>query len=139
MLLDETDSDAIAALLVGRRIVSAEIGTFWITDHQAYDGKMILDDGTELYLLANDGCGGCTNGYYELVEVAKVDNIITSAGVEITEIRTDPYEADTTYSIYVIADNTRINVADFQGDDGNGYYGTGFKLFVAFPGEQTNV
>jgi hypothetical protein len=35
-----------------------------------------------------------------------------------------------TYRIFVFADAVEINVAEFVGSDGNGYYGTGFTLTV---------
>jgi hypothetical protein len=32
-----------------------------------------------------------------------------------------------------MADNEQINVATFEGSDGNGYYGTGFSITVLKP------
>jgi hypothetical protein len=34
------------------------------------------------------------------------------------------------YRLFVYAANDRINVLSVEGDDGNGYYGTGFTLTV---------
>jgi hypothetical protein len=61
-----------------------------------------------------------------------VDNIITAARVECAPDASDDPEG--TYRIFVVADAVEINVAEFVGSDGNGYYGTGFELFVV-PGE----
>ena len=50
------------------------------------------------------------------------DNAITN--VEVVQ---DEYE--TVFSIFVYADDTRINLVTYEGDD-NGYYGTGYYLRV---------
>lgn len=34
------------------------------------------------------------------------------------------------YSIFVFSENTKINLMRFDGSDGNGYYGTGYRLLV---------
>lgn len=136
---DHTSGDKIAAVLVGRRIVEAEKGEFDFPGRDRWaasaDGRLVLDDGTVLYLTGNDGGCACSAGCYPLDKVATVDNIITSARVEA-----DPHDEDEawgtggrengTYRIFVIADNIEINVAEFVGTDGNGYYGTGFEITV---------
>jgi hypothetical protein len=43
----------------------------------------------------------------------------------------DYHVGDGYYRIFVFADNRRINVASFDGSDGNGYYGTGWWLAVS--------
>lgn len=37
------------------------------------------------------------------------------------------------YKIFVFADNQQINLATFEGTDGNGYYGTGYCIEVFDP------
>lgn len=37
------------------------------------------------------------------------------------------------YRIFVFTENQRINLMQFDGTDGNGYYGTGFWLLVRPP------
>ena len=139
---DENNTDEIAALLIGRRIISAEKGRFdaparydWSSTSHA-EGRLVLDDGTELYLTGNDGGCSCGAGDYELDKVAAVDNVITAARVEAKPTGDDydnGYQGDGAYRIFVIADATEINVAEFIGSDGNGYYGTGFALSVVHP------
>lgn len=134
---DETDRDAIAALFVGRRIVEAEKGA---SDYPGRDkrwddlaeGRLVLDDGTVLYLTGHDGGCSCGAGDYELESVAAVDNIITSVRVECSPDG-DDIAGDGSYRIFVFADAAEINVAEFVGSDGNGYYGTGFSLTVVRP------
>lgn len=127
--------DEIAALLVGRRIVRAEKGSFDHPDRRVWgglaEGRLTLDDGTELYLTGNDGGCSCSAGCYPLEKVAAADNVITSARVEASPSGDDyGNSGDGTYRIFVFAENQEINVAEFVGSDGNGYYGTGFSLTV---------
>jgi hypothetical protein len=81
--LNETDEAEIAGLLVGHRIVEAETGRL---DHpellrrsrygreyyegRRAEGRLVLDDGTTLYLFGNAGCGGCISGNYPLEKLA---------------------------------------------------------------------
>lgn len=141
----EENPDEIAALFVGRRIVSAEKGNFdypgrssW---HDHAEGRLVLDDGTTLYLTGHEGGCSCGAGDYDLSSLATVDNIITSARVEAAPSGDDYGQyGDGRYSIFVFAENEEINVAEFVGSDGNGWYGTGFSLTVvpADSGEVTS-
>jgi hypothetical protein len=137
----EDDADKIAALLIGRRIVRAEMGSFpeqprdyW---QDPWEGRLTLDDGTLLYLAGHDGGCSCSAGCYPLEKVAAADNVITSARVEcLPHDDSEPWEGGResgTYRIFVFADAVEINVAEFVGTDGNGYYGTGFSLTVVRP------
>lgn len=92
------------------------------------DAELILDNGTVLEVRGNEGCGGCSNGWYYLTALNKCDNAITN--VEIVE---DEYE--TVFSIFVYADDACINLVTYEGDD-NGYYGVGYYLRVKVKGEQ---
>lgn len=42
----------------------------------------------------------------------------------------DIYPDSHTYRIFVLAQDQRFELAAFDGDDGNGYYGTGFWFTV---------
>lgn len=133
----ENDGDQIAALLIGHRIVAAEKGEFdypgrgW---NEKAEGRLVLDDGTVLYLTGHEGGCSCGAGDYPLGSVAAVDNIITAARVECSpssdDWDKDEDDGEGAYRIFVIADAVEINVAEFTGTDGNGYYGTGFSLTV---------
>ena len=94
------------------------------------DGTITLDDGTELYIHGNDGCGGCESGWYWLENVYKQGSRrarIMSAYVDYDE---DDKEPPSVYTIFVMVDGnpTQLPLATVRGDDGNGYYGTGFTL-----------
>lgn len=110
------------SLLLGRKIVKTEK----IGDQEAV---LVLDDGTELVAIGNEGCGGCGNGWYYLDELNECDNVITN--VECC-VEYDRY--DDVYHLFVYADNRKINCMQYSGSD-NGYYGTGYDLYIRKPGE----
>lgn len=138
--LNENDHDAIEALLLGRRIVLAERGTVKIPGREdgwdvRAEGVLTLDDGTRIYVHGNDGGCSCGSGDYELTHLATVDNVITSVRFD-DQPSDDDYVSDEVqgwYRIFVVADATEINIASFEGSDGNGYYGTGYQLLVKRP------
>jgi hypothetical protein len=134
----EDNDQEITDLLIGHRIVSAEMGDVgdypgrgW--EYRRPQGLLTLDDGTKLYLAGNE-CSCCAQ--YDLEKVASVDNIITAVRVECDPDadRADRYDTEPgVYRIFVLADAVEINVAEFVGTDGSGYYGTGFELAVVRP------
>lgn len=83
--------------------------------------EITLDDGVELIAMGNEGCGGCSNGWYFLTHVETCDNAIM--GVEVLN------EQEERYSIFVMTEDKRINMLTYKGYD-NGYYGVGFYLEV---------
>lgn len=129
--LDEGNRDEITTLLLGRKVTRV-------------DGEhLLLDDGTVIKAIGNDGCGGCASGWYDLSVLNGVDNIITRVdfdyrpagdGIdpEFDEGDTDAPvdEWDGYYRVFVYAGDQRVNLMQFDGSDGNGYYGTGFDLLV---------
>ncbi len=137
--LDQTAEADIQKLLLGRRIVGAEKGSFDFPGREWREpasGRLTLDDGTQIYVLPNQGGCACSAGDYELTSLATVDNIITSVRLAAEGEKDDWGYGSTSYRIYVVADATEINAVQIDGDDGNGYYGTGYELFVINPGGQ---
>lgn len=133
-LISHENSERIAALLEGRRIVAAEEVSGRVkpsNDYlREYEARLTLDDGTVLYVVPNYGCGCCTSGNYWVESVATVDNIITRAGVAAND-----HEGGDRYTIYVVADDVQINAVTVDGFEGNGYYGAGFELVVEVPND----
>lgn len=125
--------ESLSDVLVGRKIVHAEIGGDnypQVGYYQRAEGALVLDDGTKLYLAGNEGCGGCSSGWYELEHVATVDNVITRVRVVEDPDNDDREYTGGKYEIFVYADNEKVNIATFKGSDGNGYYGSGFTFEV---------
>lgn len=89
-------------------------------------GTMILDDGTVLRIIANEGCGGCYNGWYYLNELNKCDNIITNVELVYDQKNYD----DEVIQIFVLAEDKRIKIIDVDSNEGNGYYGRGFTIYI---------
>lgn len=115
---NETDHDAIADLLVGRRVVKVS------------DDTLQLDDGRTLTFVGNDGGCACNAGCYDLTALNDVDNIITRVDFINAPSGDDFGDGEGRYEIFVFADNQLINLATFTGTDGNGYYGTGYTITV---------
>ena len=68
-----------------------------------------LDNGLVLEIQPNQGC--CCGA---------VDDVDESDGWSNTH----------SYKIFVYAENTKIKLLQVDGDDGNGYYGTGYEIVV---------
>jgi hypothetical protein len=116
MQYDEKSGDeAYAELFIGRKVVEAR------------DSHLLLDDGTALKVVPNDGGCSCGAGDYRISEMNTCDNIITGASLQ--ESSADGEDGHV-YRLFVYAANDRINVLSVEGDDGNGYYGTGFTITV---------
>lgn len=120
-----TNPNDLAPTIVGHKIVSVE-KLAAVADWGHQRGTITLDDGRTLLIEANEGCGGCSNGWYYLTELNGCDNVITR--VEETEERLPDGEDAYRYTLYVYAENKRIAAAVVEGDDGNGYYGTGYRM-----------
>lgn len=112
------DEKGITDLLLYRKIVKVE------------DDTLVLDNGLRLEVIANQGCGGCSNGWYYLTELNECDNVITNVEfVEDDDYEDDGYN-DNSYKIFVYAEDKRIKILQVDGSDGNGYYGTGYSIRV---------
>lgn len=113
-LSEHSTSEDYAALLVGHKIVKAQNDALW------------TDDGRKLKILPNQGGCVCSAGDYEVTALNTCNNIITSAELEHYE----KGSAENIWRLFVYADNQKINAFEVSGDDGNGYYGTGFTVYV---------
>ena len=106
----------IEDLLLYRKIVNVENNTLY------------LDNGVELEVCPNEGCGGCNSGWYELTELNECDNAITS--VEFCCENVEGSYCEKSYKIFVFAENKKIKILQVDGTDGNGWYGTGYSIIV---------
>lgn len=114
--LDECDEEEIRELLVGRKV--------------KVDGdNLILDNGIVLEVIANEGCGGCSSGWYSITKLNEVDNAITNVEFDCDgDVANE--DDDTSYKIFVFCEDTRIKLLQVDGSDGNGFYGTGYTIIV---------
>ncbi len=117
------DNEAeIKELLMYRKIIKVDEDTLY------------LDNGVELKVLPNEGCGGCCNGWYGIEELNGCDNAITNVEFECEKINPDDaWSEEYSYKIFVYAEDTKIKIVQVDGNDGNGYYGTGYSIRVKMP------
>lgn len=119
------DSDDMSPVLAGRYVV------------EAGDDAITLDDGTVLEFEGNEGCGWCCSGNYGLTELFQRGTPtarIMSADVTTRLTDEDDEYSDVIYTLFVIVDDERLPLAEFEGNDGNGYYGSGFHVTVTRKG-----
>lgn len=116
--LREHDEAGIRELLLGHKVT------------KVLENVLVLDNGATLQFEGNMGCAGCASGNYELSELNGADNVITAVNL-VNDPAGDGYEGSGIYRIFVVADHTVINLATFEGTDGNGWYGTGYTIDVS--------
>jgi hypothetical protein len=111
------DEDKIKQMLIGHSIEKVNNNT------------LKLDNGIELEFYGNEGCS-CGAGDYDITELNECKNIITN--VEFVEecIDSDGWGEEYSYKIFVYAENKKIKLLQCDGNDGNGYYGTGYHIKV---------
>lgn len=126
--LYECNEKEIEELLLGHKIVADE-----------NNDTLILDNGVRLLITPNSGCDACPSGNYYLEHIASVNNAITNVEFvnehEDSEYEDFEEEYYQHYKIFVIADGMTTELLDVYGTDGNGYYGTGYKIDVYLPDE----
>lgn len=124
------DESGIVGALFGRKIVAADTVDNGTDDTRGY---LTLDNGVVLEVVGNEGCGGCSNGWYYVSEVATCDNLILGVEFEEELNSEDRWEESYIYRIFVLTANEKIKVVQVDGSDGNGYYGTGYHVNVKVP------
>lgn len=129
--IEHDNAAALKELFVGRKVV----------DLDEESETIMLDNGVRVRVIPNEGCGGCPDGHYELKALnmlKNVDHVITAAKVVAIGHPSEDngWSSDTTYQLAVYAAGVgvkkgkRTNLVEITGNDGNGYYGTGFTLEV---------
>lgn len=111
------DHEQVEELLMGRTV-------------EVLDEHTIrLDNGIVLELPDTDGGCACNAGCYDLKVLNRVDNIITKVEF-VNDPASDYDDGSGIYQIFVLAGDEKINLATWEGTDGNGYYGTGYSIIV---------
>lgn len=135
---DTYDQEALGPLrdaLIGRSVVSVQLGgDLPEVGYDRAQGKITLDDGTELLLAGNDGGCICGAGDFELTRLNDMPiNGITNVEIGYEDRGYAEPEPPEVYRIFVLAQDERFELATIEGDTGNGYYGTGFWFSVVRP------
>lgn len=112
------EENRIKELLMYRKVVKVEGDT------------LFLDNGTSLEFVGNQGCGGCSSGWYDVTELNGCDNVITNVEFECEDVGNN---FSYSYKIFVYAEDKKIKLVQVDGSDGNGYYGTGYTIKVKVP------
>jgi hypothetical protein len=133
----QNDVETLRGALFGRSVVSVRMFDNETPGPKAgyYEraqGEILLDDGTKLYLGGNVGGCSCGAGDYDLTRLNEMPiNGITNVEVQATPKSENRYEDAYTYSVFILAQGLGpVELAAFEDDDGNGYYGTGFWFSI---------
>lgn len=120
------DSDNFTPILAGRYVTSI------------VDDTMILDDGTCLEFEPNIGCDCGSGQYYitSMFERGTPTARIMSAEVEVDSVDESDEYSDLVYTLFVIVEDERLPLVECQGNNGNGYYGSGFTVRVTVPEQE---
>lgn len=127
-MMNQNDSAEIAETLVGHAIVSVDED----------NSSLTLDNGTVLTITPNQGCWSCASGNYRLDVLNHVENVITAVELDDVSIPHGRYsDLKHVYKIFVYtggvegkADEKNV-LLEIYGDDGNGFYGTGYQINVS--------
>ena len=114
------DNDDLSPVLAGRYVTKVDGDT-----HTLDNGHMPEFEG-------NEGCT-CGSGTYDLTKLFQRGTPtarIMSADVTTRLTDVDDEYSDVIYTLFVIVDDERLPLAEFEGNDGNGYYGSGFQITV---------
>lgn len=125
-LNQDSTPEEYAALLKGRYVTDITVSS------DEASAAITLDNGTTLELIGSWGCS-CGNGVTYIKHIFQRGGRnarIMNARVETTHSDERYYETD--YTIFAMIDGspTQLPLATMQGYDENGYYGTGFTIYV---------
>ena len=124
----EINPNLLKELLVGRRIVAVK--------DEGYDNSgLVLDNGVTLYVVPNEGCGGCTAGWWWIERIDKADSAITDVRWDEKTFNYDEnHEEDCDIRVkifvYTESDIEAKEILTLEGYEDNGFYGEGFELFL---------
>ena len=114
-------------VLIGKKIVKV-VGS----SEEKYEGStynLYCSDGTVILVEENEGCGGCGNGWADISDIKKlenVDNVITNVEYK----KTDEHWGDGA-KLFVFYERPEFNQEiDANEGWGNGYYGGGFYISI---------
>lgn len=125
-------------LLIGRYVTNIETGTFitdpWMEDCEKSQALLTLDDGTQLVAMGRGGGCVCGQGDFEFTKAfyqGSPTARIMNAMVEMDG--NEWYDMDisaTCFKVFVIVEDEKLPLLEFDGYEGDGFYGRGFWLTV---------
>lgn len=139
----DSDKPDTLGLLIGRYVTNIETGTFitdsWMEDCEKSQALLTLDDGTQLVAMGRGGGCVCGQGDFEFTKAfyqGSPTARIMNAMVEMEG--KDWYDmgiSATGFKVFVIVEDEKLPLLEFDGYEGDGYYGRGFWL-TAYPAEK---
>lgn len=113
------EEDSIIDLFKGSSIVRVE-----------NDTTLYLSNGAVVDVNPNSGCWGCVSGNFSVSQLNQIENVITN--VEVSKNQDPENQEKTVYTIFVYTELTagKETLVEVYGDEGNGWYGTGYTLEV---------
>jgi hypothetical protein len=90
---------------------------------------LVCNDGTEIEIETNAGCGGCGNGWSSFDDLKKLEknhNVITNVKCEYEK---NSWGEQNGFKLFIFYQDDMLTL---EGDDGygNGYYGGGFYVTI---------
>lgn len=130
-------------LLIGRYITNIETGTFitdsWMEDCEKSQALLTLDDGTQLVAMGRGGGCVCGQGDFEFTKAFYQGSPTARIMNAMVEMEGDEwYDMDisaTCFKVFVIVEDEKLPLLEFDGYEGDGFYGRGFWLSV-YPEEK---
>lgn len=131
------DKPDTLGLLIGRYVTNTETGTFvtddWMEDCEKPQALLTLDNGTQLLAMGRGGGCSCGQGDFEFTKAfcqgsptARIMNAMVDMEGE------EDYGGDisaTAFKVFVVVDDQKLPLLEFDGYEGEGYYGRGFWLY----------
>lgn len=137
------DTPDTLSLLIGRYVTNIEVGTF-VTDYtmdecEKRQARLTLDDGTQLVAAGHGGGCVCGQGDFEFTKAFYQGSPTARIMNAMVEMEGDEcYDMDisaTGFKVFVIVEDEKLPLLEFDGYEGDGFYGRGFWLTV-YPAEK---
>lgn len=137
---DSPDFDAqdTIGLLIGRYVTNIETGTFttesWLEECEKPQALITLDDGTQLVAMGRGGGCICGQGDFEFTKAFYQGSPTARITNAMVEMEGEPEYGGgisaTCFKVFVIVDDEKLPLLEFDGCEGEGYYGRGFWLYT---------
>lgn len=130
---DKLNVNTLKELLFGHRIVEVRRGK--LNYFQGMEtSALVLDNGVTVYVVPNEGCGGCVAGNWWIEQITSADNAITDVRWESDNFHSNPDIGDCTdrvrIFVYTESDVEAKEILTLAGYEDSGFYGEGFELFL---------